>query len=77
MGLEELRGCDQTGLLCWGQTGLGFGTRSGTAADTGQILSNTRERIFTAKWLSIIIQFYCRICDFENVWLSKVEGMAW
>lgn len=37
--LEELRGCDQTGLLCWRETTrLGFGTWSGAAADTGQIL---------------------------------------
>lgn len=37
--LEELRGCDQTGLLCRGQTRrLGFGTRSGTATHTRQIL---------------------------------------
>lgn len=37
--LQELRGCDQTGLLCWRQPWcLGFGTWGGTAANARQVL---------------------------------------
>ena len=42
--LQELRGCDQTGLLSWRQTRrLGFGTGRGAAADTRQILRKQQE----------------------------------
>lgn len=39
MGLEELCGSDQTGLLCWGQCRrLWLGAGGGTTAHTGQVL---------------------------------------
>ena len=44
MGLEELCGGDQAGLLCRGQSrGLWLGAGGGTAANTGHVLRTQPE----------------------------------
>lgn len=59
--LQELRGCDQTGLLSWGQTRrLGFGTGRGAAADTGQILRKQQEGGTKDDSLTAIVPTACK-----------------
>lgn len=78
--LEELRGCDQAGLLCWRQTrSLRFGAGGGAAADAGQILRQQKRYATTLsqlkypgfilyrRKLKLIINFYTLLLQEKRV----------